>query len=86
MTQQHKDTVFEIKENFAKAAKQSLRFRLPDKQLVIMWDVSEQAAGYVLLIEDYTESDTGTMKPKTPVAFHSQRVTEDQMSLTNYAK
>ena len=84
MAQQHKGTIFEINENFAKAAKLSLRLPLPDKQLVIMCDASQHAAGYVLLIEDHTESDDGTMKSYAPVAFDSQRFTEGQMSLTIY--
>ena len=86
LTQIHKDAIFDINENLANAAKMSLRLSLPDKQLVIMCDASEHAAGYVLLIEDYTDSDVGPMKSYAPVAFGSQRFTEDQMSLTMYAK
>ena len=86
MTQAHKDAVFDINENLARAAKLSLRFPLPDKQLVIMCDASEHAAGYVLLIEDYTENNDEKKKTYAPVAFGSQRFTEGQMSLTMYAK
>ena len=86
LTQIHKDAIFDINENLANAAKMSLRLPLPDKQLVIMCDASEHVAGYVLLIEDYTESDAGPMKSYAPVAFGSQRFTEAQMSLTMYAK
>ena len=64
----------------------SIRFPLPDKQPVIKSDASKHAAGYVLLIEDYTESDAGAMKSHAPVAFGSQRLTEGPMSLTLYAK
>ena len=70
----------------ANTAKMSLRLPLPDKQLVIMCDASEHAAGYVLLIEDYTETNDGSTKSYAPVAFGSQRFTEGQMSLTMYAK
>ena len=86
LTQQHKDLIFEIIENLAKAAKFSLRLPLPDKQLVTMCDASEHVAGYVLLIEDYTETNDGPMKSYAPVSFGSQRFTESQMSLTMYAK
>ena len=78
--------MFDINENLANAAKRSLRLPLPDKQLVIMCDASEHAAGYVLLIEDYTETNDGPTKSDAPVAFGSQRFTEGQMSLTMYAK
>ena len=86
MTHQHKDTIFEINENLAKAAKLSLRLPLPDKHLVIMCDASEHAAGYVLLTEDYTESDTGAIKSFALVVFGSQLFREGQISLTMYAK
>ena len=49
----------------------SLRLPLPDNQLVIMCDASEHAAGYVLLIEDYTDTENGPMKSYAPVAFGS---------------
>ena len=86
LTQIHKDAIFDINENLANAAKMSLQLPLPDEQLVILCDASELAAGYVLLIEDYTDSDVGPMKSHAPVAFGSQRFTEGQMSLTMYAK
>ena len=86
LTQVHKDAIFDINQNLARAAKLSLRLPLPDKQLVIMCDASEHAAGYVLLIEDYTEANDGQKKTYAPVPFSSQRFTEGQMSLTMYAK
>ena len=86
LTQIHKDAIFDINENLANAAKMSLRLPLPDKQLVIMCDASEHAAGYVPLIEDYTETNDGPTKSYAPVAFGSEKFTEDQMSLTMYAK
>ena len=51
-----------------------------------MCDASEHAVGYVLLIEDCTDSDIGLMKSYAPVAFGSQGFTEGQVSLTMYAK
>ena len=81
-----KTQFFEIYENLAKAAKLSLRLPLPEKQLIIMCDASEHAAGYVLLIEDYTTTEDGPTKAYAPVAFVSQRFTEGQMSLSMYAK
>ena len=73
LTQVYKDAIFDINENLANAAKMSLRLLpLPDKQLVIMCDASEHAVGYVLLIEDYTETSDGPTKSYAPVAFGSQ--------------
>ena len=86
LTQLHKDTIFEINEHLARAAKLLLRLPLPDKQLVIMCDAREHAAGYVLLIEDYTETNDDPMKTYAPVAFGSQRFSDGRMSLTMYAK
>ena len=51
-----------------------------------MCDASEHAAGFVLLIEDYTKTNDEPMKTYAPVSFGSQRFTEGQMSLTMYAK
>ena len=64
----------------------SLRLPLPDKQLAIMCDAGEHAAGYVLLIDDYTETNDVPPKAYAPVAFSSQRFPEGQMSPTMYAK
>ena len=69
LSQQHKVAIFEINESLLKATKVSLKLPLPDKQLVIMCDASEHAAGYVLLIEDYAvnfTSDTTRLSRSTP--------------------
>ena len=86
LAQIHKDAIFDINENLTNAAKISLRLPLPDKQLVIMCDASEHTPGYVLVIEDYTETNDGPTKSYAPVAFGSQRFIEGQMSFTMYAK
>ena len=84
LSQQHKDAIFEINESLLKATKVSLKLPLPDKQLVIMCDASEHAAGYVLLIEDY--ADPSVKQTYAPVAFGSKKFQGGQMSLTMYAK
>ena len=86
LTQVHKDAIFDINETVASAAKMSLQMPLPDKQMVIMCDANEDAAGYVMLIQDYTDSDFEPMKSYAPVAFGSPMFTEGQVSLTMYAK
>ena len=67
LKQVHKNAIIDINENLAGAAKLSLRLPLPDKQLVIMSDASEHAAGYVFLIEDYTETNDVKKKTYAPV-------------------
>ena len=84
LSQQQEDAIFETNESLLKATKVSLRLPLPDKQLVIMCDASEHAAGYVLLIEDY--ADRSAKQTYTPVAFGSKKFQGGQMSLTMYAK
>ena len=84
MNQQHKDAIFEINESFLRATKVSPKLPLPDKQLVIICDASEHAAGYVLLIEAY--ADPSTKQTYAPVAFGSKKFQGGQMSLTMYAK
>ena len=84
LSQQHKDAIFEINESLLKATKVSLKLPLLDKQLVIMCDASEHAAGYVLLIEDY--ADPSVKQTYAPVAFGSKKFQGGQMSLTMYAK
>ena len=86
LTRIHEDAIFDNNENLANAAKMSLRLPLPDKQLVIMCDATEHAAGYVLIKEDYTDSVVGPMKSYAPISFGSQRFTAGHMSLTMYAK
>ena len=84
LSQQHKDAIFEINESLLKATKVSLKLPLPDKQLVIMCEASEHAAGYVLLIENY--ADSSAKHTYAPVAFGSKKFQGGQISLTMYAK
>ena len=79
LEQRHKDVVFEINKSLLKATKMSLKLLLPDKQLVFMSDASEHAAGYVLLIEDYSEQQSGSLKKYAPVAFGSKDFQGGQM-------
>ena len=68
LNQQHKDAIFEINESLLKGTKVSLKLPLPDKQLVILCDASEHAAGYVLLIEDYADPSTKQTYAPSPLA------------------
>ena len=51
-----------------------------------MCDASEHAAGYVLLTEDYIETDGGKKTLYAPIGFGSKRYTPGQRSLSMYAK
>ena len=81
LNEQHKDAIFEINESLLKATKVSPKLPLPDKQLVIMCDASEHAAGYVLLIEDY--ADPSAKQTYAPVAFGDHR-NRKKTSLTTF--
>ena len=50
-----------------------------------MCDASELAAGYLFLLEDYSEPNSGCLKTYTLVAFVSKKFQAGQMSLTSYA-
>ena len=50
-----------------------------------MCDASENAAGYVFLIED-SEPQSGSLKTYAPVAFASKKVQGGQVPLTMYAE
>ena len=86
LEQRHKDVIFDLNESLLKDTKLSLKLPLPDKQLVILCDANEHAAVYVLLIEDYSETQSGSLKKYAPVAFGSKKFQGGQMSLTMYAK
>ena len=52
----------------------SLRLPITNRQNVIMTDASIYAAGFVLMIEDYTQTASGTSENKNyaPVSFGSR--------------
>ena len=68
-------------ENF----KNLFEIALPEKLTVIMFDASENANGFVLLIGDYADEETGKTSKLASVAFGSKRFSTAQMSLKMYA-
>ena len=76
----HKDSIFDINENLAEATNFSLWLPLSDQQLVKMCDASDDDAGYVLLIEDYANENTGSSKADEPFSSQFRRFTAGQMS------
>ena len=76
LKQQHKDRVFEINECLLKATELSLKLPFLQKQLVIMCDATERAAGYnVFLFKNYTDDETGKTSKLVPVASCSKTIT-----------
>ena len=63
-----------------------MKLPLPDKQLVVMCDASEHATGYVLLIEDYSEPQSGSLKKYALDASGSKKFQGGQISLTMYGE
>ena len=51
-----------------------------------MRDASDHAAGYVFLIGDYRDEDTGRTNKFAAVAFVSKRFTTEQITLIFFAK
>ena len=86
LTQFHKNTIFDKKENLAQASKFSVLLLLTNKQLVINCNTSKHAAVHVLLTEDYTNENKTSSRACTPAAHSSRRLTAGQLSLTTYAK
>ena len=65
----------------------SLRLPKVDQPFVIMGDASFYAAGYVLMIEDYTTNEVNQeLKFYAPVSFGSRVFHPNQLKLSIYAK
>ena len=88
ITQEHHECLDILKKSLIDATKMSLRFPLKDKHIVIMTDASMHAAGYVLLIEDYTqkEGNEGEKRQYAPIMFGSHAFNEAQLKMSIYCK
>ena len=66
----------------------SLRLPMTTRQYVVMADASFYAAGFVLMIEDCTQTANGTSehKIKAPVSFGSRIFKLNQLKMSIYAK
>ena len=65
----------------------ALRQPLPGKQLVLMTDVSFQAAGYAVLMgDDPNQKYTSTRKTYAPITFGSKAYSPSQIKMSIYAK
>ena len=88
ITTDHEEAFSSLIENLIRACNTSLRLPLRDKQFVIITDAGELAAGYALMIDDYTEEDQGEKKRKSyaPVMFGSKTFNPAQMKHSAYVK
>ena len=75
-----------LKNDLATICSNNLRLPTKDSQYVILADASFYAAGYVLMIEDYTTSSNGQSKIYAPVCFGSRIFQPAQLKLSIYAK
>ncbi len=87
-TEEHTESFNKLIEDLKQACNTSLRLPLPDKHFVIITDASEHAAGYALMIEDYTNTNNGKTKRKVyaPVMFGSKTFNPAQMKHSAYVK
>ncbi len=81
LSSSHEKSFTALIEDSKKACNMSLRLPLPEKQFVIITDASERAAGYALMIEDYTKKDQEGKQRKSyaPVMFGSKTFNPAQM-------
>ena len=73
VTTEHKQMLQILKEDLKLAMERTMRLPLAGKQYVIMSDASDFAAGYVLMIEDYTQEQSKNRNTYAPIAFGSQK-------------
>ena len=75
-----------LKDDLRMTMERTMRLPLANKQYVIMSDASDFAAGFVLLIEDYTKNQDTVKKTYAPIAFGSQKFTPGQYKHTIHTK
>ena len=77
----------EINKALDRCCELALKQSPPNKQIVLMNDVSFSAAGYAVLIEDDPlEKYTSTRKAFAPVAYGSKTFSPTQLKMSIYAK
>ena len=86
VTTEHKQMLQILKEDLKLAMERTMRLPLAGKQYVIMSDASDFAAGYVLMIEDYTQEQSKNRKTYAPIAFGSQKFSPGQYKHTIHTK
>ena len=84
---EHYRSLKQLKVDLKNATERVLRLPLAGKQFVLMTDASDWAAGYCLLIEDYTQDQEGKeTKSYAPVGFGSKKFTQGQYNMTTHSK
>ena len=88
-TEEHKIMLEKLTNDLQTACEMSLKLPKTNKQYVIMTDASFYAAGFVLMIEDYTDKkhdQNAETKPYAPVSFGSRIFQPNQLKMSIYAK
>ena len=85
ITDSHHEALQTLKDDLLRATEQTLRLAMPHQQYVILCDASYHGAGFVLMIQDYT-NDAKLQKTFAPVSFGSKVFTKPQLELSIYCK
>ena len=87
LTSEHHNSLEKLKDDLKNACSLSLKMAKPNCQFVILCDASFYAAGFVLLIEDYSmPNNTSSGKSYAPVAFGSHLFSPAQLKHSIYVK
>ena len=88
INEEHNIMLKKLTQDLQSACEISLRLPMTNRQYVIMADASFYAAGFVLMIEDYTQTANGTSEHKiyAPVSFGSRIFKPNQLKMSIYAK
>ena len=86
VTDEHRRMLKILKDDLKQTMERTMRLPLADKQYVIMADASDFAAGFVLLIEDYTTTQVGKRRTYAPIAFGSQKFSQAQYKHSIHTK
>ena len=86
VTDEHRKMFKILKQDLKMTMERTMRLPLANKQYVIMSDASDFAAGFVLLIEDYTKEQSTNKKTYAPIAFGSQKFSTAQYKHTIHTK
>ena len=88
INEEHNIMLNKLTQDLQSACEITLRLPMTNRQYVIMADASFYAAGFVLIIEDYTQTANGTSEHKiyAPVSFGSRIFKPNQLKMSIYTR